>query len=123
MCHGEEDALRRCLKQFLQQISTVVALFRTTEDEKLDFNGMIRWEKGSNVITWTDQDDDGTTVQKSAIFAPEGSPESRAICHNFLQKGWVQRTPSRVEQWDLIKDDFMLLWKALEKAFGLPKME
>jgi len=112
------DALRRCLKQFLNQTSSVVALFRTREDDgKLGFNGMIKWDKGSNVITWTDDKD-----QRKATFGPEGTLESRDRCRAALNV-WVEKTPSRIEQWALIKDDFMLVWDTLEKAFGKPKVD
>jgi len=75
--------------------------------------------KGSNLITWSYEERD-TTVQESAIFGPEGTDESRESCRYALE-GWVGKTPRRAEQWDLIKDDYLLVWKALERAFGLPK--
>jgi len=112
------DALRRCLKQFLNETPSVVALFRTREDDgKLGFNGMMKWDKGSNVITWTDDED-----QHKVTFGPEGTLESRDKSLAALDL-WVTKTPSRIEQWALINDDFMLVWDTLDRAFGKPKAD
>jgi len=88
------------------------------QDGKLNFDGLIKWQKGSNIITWSD--DEG---QRTAIFGPEGTMESRGMCRRVLMEDWMKRRPSRTAQWILIKDDFMLLWEALEKAFGNPKID
>jgi len=78
---------------------------------------MIRWEKGSKVITWTDQE------QGTARFCSEGTRESRNLCRRALMTKWAKKTPTRAEQWRLIKDDFLQVWNALEVAFGMPILE
>jgi hypothetical protein len=115
MCRSGEDALRRCLIHFLGKTSAVVAYFRTAQDDKLGFGGMIKWEKGSNVITWIEED--GT--RQSAMFGPEGTLESLIACGQILDD-WIAKTPTRAEQWRLIKDDFTLVWEALKSAHGMP---
>jgi len=83
---------------------------------------MIKWEKGSSVITWT-HEDHGIIVQNSAIFGPEGTPESSSNCYRILMEDWVQIKPTRAEQWALIKDDFELVWDTLEIVFGMSKIK
>jgi hypothetical protein len=75
---------------------------------------MIRWEKGTSIITWADEE------QGSAIFCSEGIEESRDLCYDALIRVWVIKTPTRAEQWGLIKDNFLQVWNALETAFGMP---
>jgi hypothetical protein len=76
---------------------------------------MIKWEKGSKVITWIEED--GT--RQSAMFGPEGTLESLIECNEILGD-WIAKTPTRAEQWRLIKDDFNLVWEALGSAHGMP---
>jgi hypothetical protein len=117
----------RCLVQNITNPS-VLALFRTMDGQQCAFDGLVRWEKGSNIITWTSEDAEEADAEVTwtmstyrAVFQ-DASEELAWDCIAKLRL-WLERKPFRYEQFKIIEKDFILVWDALVLRFGLPRME
>lgn len=112
----KKEGVKRAFTQSIVN-DTLIAFFRFREDDTNQFDGMVKWKKGSPTIIWTEDDDHGRTTW-TANFGP-GTPETASMATKSLLF-WGENQ-IRAQQWELVAP-FILheLWPALREVFGEP---
>ena len=95
------------------------------KNDKLRFDGQIKWCKGENTLQWSALHEEATTGRlietiEKAVFK-SGDPITNLECRRqiLLFGGREQR----VEQFQMVRHIIMdKLWQALIDAFGYPTM-
>lgn len=106
-------------RAFIQTIdnAAMIVYFRVREEDVNQFNGMLKWKKGSSDLIWTE--DKGSERTTWTTSFGQGTVETESTARKTLTS-WGQRK-DRAQQWEHVAPFILLqLWPALDETFGKP---